>query len=107
MSAQQSIDDYSCTPYVHLGAIFLICHDFRWHVQWTTELVIKAFLCLEICSEPEITELDIKVFYRIKQDILRLDISMDYVFGVDIVNGQEKLLCNFNNFVFADEATIF
>jgi len=74
-----------------------VVDDFRRHIERTAQDLVELVVVVEVSSEPEIREFDLQVVQVLDEDVLGLDISMDYIVVVHVVQSQEELVADYHH----------
>ena len=89
-------------PNVNRSTILLFSDNLRRHVKWRTKHLSQSALRLIEAGEAEISQFQIYLSWLgsllwSQENVLRLDIPMDYVLLVHVVQREEQLLDNFSS----------
>ena len=94
-------------PDVNRCTVLLFSDYFRRHVQWRAKHLSQSTLRLIEAGESEISQFQIylsrlgSLLWR-QENVLGLDIPMDYVLLVHVVQSEEQLLDNFSSLLLVE-----
>lgn len=99
LTTQELVEHYSQRPHINFESIGLLHDDLRSHVsQWTTKLVGRLLRVVDARDAKIIQSYfkDAKVPILAKQEILTLDVPVDYVSLVHVIDCQYHLVKYFS-----------
>ena len=93
-SCEKLVSDDSEAPNIDLLVVLLSLQHFRSHVKRSAHDQLEAHIPVKLLSEAKVSDLDVEVilFGRDQENILRLHISMNHLLQMHVIEPQHELV---------------